>query len=168
MNYWQCVVYLYHRYFDVCDGPDDSALSPVSTSVMIIVPGPNEFQAVQLYVDWKSDSITLLMVRVESTAPPSDAGLLCSTVYLSDRVPLSFSHTFSFQAHTCRRKHTQPPIFFSGNSCQPEWHRWHVFFHVVIESWLYMHNYHSTYVLDCHGNFSTELVETAYQSCHKL
>lgn len=67
---------------------------------MIIVPGPKEFQAVQLYGEWKSDSMTLLMVSVERTAPPWDWGLLCSTVYLSIRVPFSFSHTFSFHAHT--------------------------------------------------------------------
>lgn len=53
---------------------------PVSSKVIIMVPGPKEFQAVQLYGEWKSDSITLLMVRVEMTAPPSDGGLLCSTV----------------------------------------------------------------------------------------
>lgn len=53
---------------------------PLSSSVMIMVPGPKEFHAVQLYVDRKSDSITLLMVSVERTPPPSAAGLLCSTV----------------------------------------------------------------------------------------
>lgn len=67
---------------------------------MIMVPGPKEFQAVQLYVDRKSDSITLLMVSVERTPPPSVDGLLCSTVYLSSSVPFSFSHTFSFHAQT--------------------------------------------------------------------
>ncbi len=79
--------------------------SPVSSSVMIMVPGPNEFHAVQLYVDWKSDSMMLLMVSVDITAPPCVFGLLCSTVYRSDRVPFSFSHTFSFHAHTWN-KHT--------------------------------------------------------------
>lgn len=73
---------------------------PVSSSVMIMVPGPKAFHAVQLYVDRKSDSITLLMVSVERTPPPSADGLLCSTVYLSSSVPFSFSHTFSFHAQT--------------------------------------------------------------------
>lgn len=76
---------------------------PFSSSVIIMVPGPKEFQAVQLYGEWKSDSMTLLMVRVERTAPPWDGGLLCSTVYLSISVPFSFSQTFSFHAQTCNK-----------------------------------------------------------------
>lgn len=115
-----------------------TVFSPVSARVMIMVPGPNEFQAVQLYVDWKSDSMTLLMVRVESTAPPSNAGLLCSTVYLSDRVPLSFSHTFSFQAHTYKRKHTYYTYHTYKRFYQLDWYRLHVLIHVVTESWLYI------------------------------